>query len=363
MDERGIRLKAIAKWGLTAIFICVAIVLISNISKAFINHEPDQLQVAVRFGASFQSIAAQLPGTSIASEERQVLYVPYGKVDEYKIMARQLPPVKEVDEIELDRPRISLEMYWFTVSHQFNNYLHGDFGSIRGPNGKWEVPITEAIKGMLARSLTYFIPGLLFAVFSALVLSLSAALSRGVGKVLDRIHTLFVALPDFFLITIMTLASIYFYKLTGTRLFHVAAFSDVVPFMIPFITIALTPGVLIYGTLRLAIERELSQDYVVTAKAKGLSSREILLAHVLRNIVQDLLAIMPKATNLALASLVIAEAFCDILGLGGIIVSPKLYGIDAMPSACFVLVAIAILFHAVYELLRRRFVVRVKEGM
>jgi oligopeptide transport system permease protein len=358
-----LNLKSFAKWGFTALLICVGIFLISHISQAFLSYAPDQIELKVGHGVSLEGIASQLPGASVANEKKSILYVPYGRVDEYKMMASKLSLVKKVKHVELEKAQISLPYYWFNIKREFNHYLHGDFGSVRSPSGTWETPIAEAMKGMLERSLTYFVPALLFALCSALILSLLASLRRGIGKVLDSIHTVLVAMPDFLLTTLLTFASIYCYKLTGTRLFHVAAAGDIVPFMIPFITISLTPGVLIYGTLRIAIQREIGQDYVHTAKAKGMSRVDVLLSHVLRNIVEDLLAVMPRATNLALTSMVVAEAFCDIFGLGGIIVSPKLLGINAMPSACFVMVIIAVLFHGVYSLLRKRFVVRIREGI
>ncbi|KIL37039.1 hypothetical protein SD71_05120 [Cohnella kolymensis] len=353
-------MKTLIKWVLLALVTCVGIFLLTYLNKFVLTDEPDRMQLLVAHGVSLEGVASTLPGSAVVNETEGILSVPYGRVEEYKALALRETLVKMALGVPLDNAKLSFEHFWFHVKDQLYNYLNGDFGTITGPNGQWEIPLTDALKGMLARSLGYFFPGLLLGLCLAFVLSIVASLRRGAARLLDGMHALLVGLPDFFLVTILTFASIYCYKLTGERLFHVAAFSDTVPFILPLLTIALIPGVLIYGTLRLAIERELSQDYVVTARSKGLSGREVLLTHVLRNVVEDLLIVMPKATNLALASMVVAEAFCDILGLGGTIVSSKLSGVSALPAACFILAVISIVLHAVYALLRKRFVIRVR---
>jgi oligopeptide transport system permease protein len=94
-----------------------------------------------------------------------------------------------------------------------------------------------------------------------------------IGRLLDLVHALLSGLPDFLLIILIQLVSIYLTRLTGSNVILVAHYGDNIPFTIPFLTIALIPGVLIYGTLRLAIEREMTQDYITTALTKGLSRR------------------------------------------------------------------------------------------
>lgn len=355
-------MKTFMKWGLLVLFTLVGIFLLGNLNKAFINQAPNLLQVGTGDEPTLEQVSLLLPGSAVVSEEDKILKVPYAQVDKYAAQAKKIQGVWYARGVTLAKPEISFKSYWFSAMDQLQGYLKGDFGSIRGPTGTWEIPIGDAVKDMFGRSFSYLIPGLLLAVCSAFFLSLLAALWRGTGKLLDGIHTLLLGLPDFVLVTTLTMIAIFTYKLIGVRLFNVAAFGDTVPFYLPLFTIALIPGVLIYGTLRLAIQRELGQDYVVTAKAKGLSLREVLISHVLRNVTDDLLTIMPKATNLALGSMVVAEAFCDILGLGGIIVSPKLFGVSAMPVSCLVLAVISILFHTGYVLLRKRFVVRIREA-
>ncbi|MNR14893.1 Binding-protein-dependent transport system inner membrane component [compost metagenome] len=99
----------------------------------------------------------------------------------------------------------------------------------------------------------------------------------------------------------------------------------------------------------------------MTALAKGLTRREVLFSHVLRNVMEDVLAILPRATTLALASMAVAEAICGIGGLGGFIILPIYQGVTSMSAICVVLGLVAMAFHVLYALLRKRFVVRTEE--
>ena len=58
----------------------------------------------------------------------------------------------------------------------------------------------------------------------------------------------------------------------------------------------------------------------------------------------------------------VAEAMCDILGLGGYVVSPRMQNISATPIVCIVLAILAILFHILYGLLGKLYVIRIREG-
>lgn len=203
---------------------------------------------------------------------------------------------------------------------------------------------------MLLRTCTYFIPGLLLAIVLSVFLAMAASIWRRLGTFMDGTYALLVGLPDFFLIVLIQLGAIYATKFLGHYVLLIVQVGDKTPFLIPFLTIALIPSVTIYGTLRIAIARELWQDYV-TALAKGLTRREVLISHVLRNVMEDLLAVLPKATTLALASMAVAEAICGIFGLGGFIVSPALQSVSSMSAICMALALVAMAFHVLYALL------------
>ncbi|WP_310224817.1 ABC transporter permease subunit [Paenibacillus qinlingensis] len=348
------------KWGFLSFITITAVILMSNISKAFILEAPDLLRINLSSESTNEEVVSQLPGSRIVDAKLHIISVPYGRVDEYGKLASKLPGVFLPRKVQLEKPAFSFHYYLFSFKELLLNYSHGDLGLIR--TGNYDIPVKKVLKETVVRTCTYLIPGLIVGVLFSTLLSLVASMWGTIGRLLNSVHALLSGLPDFLLIILIQLASIYLTRLTGRNIILVAHYGNHIPFTIPFLAIALIPGVLIYGTLRLAIEREMKQDYITTALAKGLTKREVLFHHVIRNIMSDLLMVMPKATTLAIASMAVAEAMCDILGLGGYLVSPRVQNISATPIFCIVLVIIAIIFHVIYAWLSKLFVVKIGEG-
>ncbi|WP_223192688.1 ABC transporter permease subunit [Paenibacillus sedimenti] len=348
------------KWILLGLFTLVCIFLLSNIRNMFMSVQPDQMRVTLEPNMSLQMLTSKLPGSQVLDEKAGLLSVPYGKAAEYIGTASTILGVFRATTVPLEHPVISWRYYAFHALDQARGFLHGDFGKFRTTNKK-ETPVVKELPKMMLRTLTYFIPGLLLAILLSLLLALAASIWRRIGKIIDGVHVLLVGLPDFFLIVLIQLGAIYATRALGHYVLLVVQVGDRTPFLIPFLTIALIPSVAIYGTLRIAIAREMSQDYVVTAVAKGLTRREVLVSHVLRNVLEDLLTILPKATTLALASMAVAEAICGIFGLGGFIISPVVQSFSSMSVICMALALIAMAFQGFYALLRKKFVVRTRE--
>ncbi|NQX60634.1 ABC transporter permease subunit [Paenibacillus qinlingensis] len=353
-------MKIILKWGILSLITIAAVFLLSNISKAFILEAPDLLRINLSSESTNEEVVSQLPGSTIVDASRHIFSVPYGRVDDYGKLAINLPGVFLPRTVPVEKPEISFRYYLFSLKDLLHDYSHGELGLIR--TGNYVIQVKSIVTETIIRTCTYFIPGLITGVLLSVLLSLLASIRSAIGRLLDSVHAVLSGLPDFLLIILIQLMSIYLTRLTGRNVILVAHYGNNIPFTIPFLAISLIPGVLIYGTLRLAIEREMTQDYITTALAKGLSQREVIFRHVIRNIMEDLLMVLPKATTLALASMAVAEAMCDILGLGGYIVSSRVQNISATPIFCIVLVILAILFHITYALLSKLFVVQIKES-
>ncbi|NCN40322.1 ABC transporter permease [bacterium] len=108
-----------------------------------------------------------------------------------------------------------------------------------------------------------------------------------------------------------------------------------------YILIAVAPEMRFYRTIFLD---ELYQDYVRTAKSKGLDSNTILFKHVLRN------ALIPILTNLIISlpflilGSLLLESFFGIPGLGGLIVKaignedrPVIYALTVVGTIAYVI--------------------------
>src|SRR5690606_24768323 len=123
-------------------------------------------------------------------------------------------------------------------------------------------------------------------------------------------------------------------------------FPDFVPYIalpaIIFILLSLGPDVRFFRTV---ILDEIYQDYVRTARAKGLSEITVLLKHVLRNAMIPIITyVVIQIPTLILGALLL-ENFFSIPGLGGIT-------LNALNSSDFpVIKAMAILSSVLYIIL------------
>jgi peptide/nickel transport system permease protein len=179
------------------------------------------------------------------------------------------------------------------------------------------------IKSATWVSLTLVLPAFLVTTLIAIAIALTAAFFR--GKLLDR----GLVIASVVMISISALAYILFgqwifaYKLGW---FEIAGYDYRFPDMLAYI--ALPSLILILLSLggevrfyRTVLLDEMYQDYVRTARAKGLSEPAVLYRHVLRN------AIIPIITNLViqipswLLGIVLVESFFGIPGLGGVLLN------------------------------------------
>ncbi|XWN34913.1 MAG: ABC transporter permease [Roseivirga sp.] len=216
-------------------------------------------------------------------------------------------------ELGLDRPL--LVQYLDTLKSVFTF----DFG--RSWNTKQQ--IVQMIRSGAYASLTLSIPSFILASLAAIAISLLAAFFR--GTLLDQL----LVVTSVTMMSISVLAYILFgqwlfaYKLGW---FEIAGyeygFPDFIPYIllpgIIWIVLSIGPDVRFYRTVMLD---EVYQDYVRTAKAKGLSERIILFKHVLKNAMIPIIThLVVQLPTLILGALLI-ENFFAIPGLGNIVLN------------------------------------------
>lgn len=213
-----------------------------------------------------------------------------------------------------------------------------DFG--RSWNTRQE--IWHMIKQGAIPSLSFTLPSFFITFILSVSISLIVAYFRG-GK-LDR----FMVVGTVALMSVSQLVIILFfqrYLAAEFGLFEISGydFSDPMPYIsLPIIiavVVSIGPDVRYFRTIVLD---EIYQDYVRTARAKGLSDRKILLKHVFKNIGGPLITYtVIKLPFLILGALLI-ESFFGIPGLGGIT-------LDALNNSDFpVLKSISILSAVAY---------------
>ena len=189
-----------------------------------------------------------------------------------------------------------------------------DFGPSLKQRGRMVIDI---IGDGMATSMTL---GLIAAAISTLfgvVLGAIAALRR--NKLIDRIimviTTAFVSMPSFIMGALLLV-------LFATTLNLVPANGDTPEGLIlPIITLALYPMAYITRLTRSSMLDVLGQDYIRTAKAKGVSGKRIIFGHALKNSLIPVLTYLgPMLAYIVTGSLVVEKIFA-VPGIGRAFVS------------------------------------------
>lgn len=183
--------------------------------------------------------------------------------------------------------------------------------------------ITEMIKEGAPASLSLSIPAFVISSMLSIVISLIISFVR--GSLTDKS----IVISCVAMMSISSLAYILFfqwffaYKL---ELFEISGYEAGFPYFLPYIvlpaiiwiTISLGPDIRFYRTIMLD---EVYQDYVRTARAKGLSERVILLKHVLKNAMIPIITFIVIQIPFLILGALLLESFFAIPGLGGMTIN------------------------------------------
>lgn len=198
------------------------------------------------------------------------------------------------------------------VGEQFLLYLRnlsqGDFG-ISTKTGR---EISTTIFTSFAVSAQLGGMAILTALLAGLVLGSIAALMR--GKWPDRtiifFTTLFVAVPSFILATLLLLV---FSHLLGW--FNVWSISNP-NYTLPVLALALYPMAYITRLTKSSMLDVLGQDYIRTARAKGVKEHLVIFKHALRNALIPVVTYVGPLTAYILTGSLVVETVFNIGGLG-----------------------------------------------
>ncbi len=164
---------------------------------------------------------------------------------------------------------------------------------------------TSAMLGLIAAGISTLF---------GIVLGAVAALRRNkfIDRVIMIVTTAFVSMPSFIIGTLLLVA---FSKLLP------ANGSSAAGMILPIITLALYPMAYITRLTRSSMLDVLGQDYIRTARAKGVSGRKIIFGHALKNSLIPVLTYLgPMLAYIVTGSLVVEKIFA-VPGIGRVFIS------------------------------------------
>jgi len=204
------------------------------------------------------------------------------------------------------------------LMQQYVNYLtsalHFDFGPSLKLRGR---DVAAIISDGMRTSAKLGVIALILATISGVLLGAVAALRRNsiLDKIIMVITTACVSMPSFIMGSLLLiLFAIHLKWLPANG-------STRAGLILPVITLALYPMSYITRLTRSSMLDVLGQDYIRTAKAKGVSERNVILKHALKNSLIPVITYFgPELAYIVTGSLVVEQIFA-VPGIGRYFVS------------------------------------------
>ena len=196
----------------------------------------------------------------------------------------------------------------------------GDFGI----SYTYKVPISELVVDRIQVSLPLALYALLLSTAIAFPVGLIAASKRG-GTAdfgIMGFTQLGIAVPNFWFAMLLVLffaINLRWFSAGGFSGWDAGFWYGIKSLTLPAIALALTQASILARVMRSALIDTLSQDYIRTARAKGLSQRRVLIKHALRNAMIPVLTILGPQFSFLLAGAIIIENVFFLPGLGRLI--------------------------------------------
>lgn len=215
------------------------------------------------------------------------------------------------------RARLGLDLpVWQQVMLYVWQVLHGDLGNtIRGGE-----PVARLLLQRLPNTFALAASGLAIALAIGIPLGFLAAVKRGrvADTVVMVVAVLGVSIPAFWLGLIMI--QVFSLKLGWLPV----AGSSWRNILLPALTLGLTYCALVARMTRSALIDVLSEDYIRTARAKGLREHEVLLVHALRPALISIVTVVGLVFAYLLGGQVIIENVFSWNGIGRLAIQAML---------------------------------------
>jgi peptide/nickel transport system permease protein len=222
------------------------------------------------------------------------------------------------DLMDIERKKLGLDQpLWKQFTTWMSGILRLDFGL-----SMWTgAPITEEIKLRFALSLQLAIMASLLAQVLAIPLGILAALKQDTW--VDYAVRLFsiagLATPSFWLGILMILTMLIVFKWVPPMVFTplwVNPWENLAQMIWPALAVGYRYSAVGTRMMRSAMLEVLREDYIRTARAKGLWLKLILVRHALKNAILPVLTIMSLEFAFLLGGLVVTEQVFNLNGLG-----------------------------------------------
>lgn len=200
-----------------------------------------------------------------------------------------------------------------------SNAIHGDFGI----SYKYKMDVLDVIRVRIWNTLLLGGIGFLLIFALALLLGIVCAWfeERWIDRFICKAGVVTSCIPEFWLcLVLILLCSVWLHILPSSGAYTIGkehTFADrLIHLILPMILVVINHLWYYAYMLRNKIVEEVRADYVLLAKAKGLSKRKILFGHCLRNVMPAYFSIMAISVPHILGGTYIIETVFSYPGIG-----------------------------------------------
>ncbi|MEI5908651.1 ABC transporter permease subunit [Bacillus spongiae] len=177
-------------------------------------------------------------------------------------------------------------------------------------------PLFPTIFEALRQSLQLIVGSLLISGFVSIIIAIFVVnLKEKYIKIIQEILTYIQSIPDLFYIIGLQLFIVWLYKKTDIVFLNFASYGEEQAIFLPILCLSITPTMIITKLLINQMIEELHKNYAHLAKAKGVSSFNIIFVHILRNTVYSLFHYSKTIILFFLTNLLIVEYLFNIPGV------------------------------------------------
>ncbi len=222
---------------------------------------------------------------------------------------------KTREQLGLDKPLPVRYVQWL------GDMAKGDMGT----SAIFHTSVSETLKQRLPVTIELLIYSQLLALLMAVPIALIAA--QRAGSFFDRSSTTIafgmLSVPDFvagILLILIFAVNLGWFPVTKDVAFTSDPIANLHDFFLPALTLALGEMAVYMRLLRTDLIATLQEDYVTMAKAKGISSRRVLLRHAFRPASFSLVTVIGLDMGRLIGGAFIVESLFALNGIGSYIV-------------------------------------------
>lgn len=265
----------------------------------------------------------------------------------------------------LDRPAFFISVtpdkgvVWNGMNNRYAEYFGGLLRGDLGTSFRTDRPVLDMIFDRYPATIKLAIASMLVAIGIAIPLGVIAGTHKNgiIDNLASFVALLGISLPTFvigpFLVYIFAV-KLGWFSPTGSLYPE-----DIV---LPAITLGAALSAILTRMVRSSVIEELGEDYVRTARAKGLSERSVIFKHVLKNGLIPVVTILGLQLGVLLAGSIITEKIFSWQGLGLLLLEDGIAKRDyRLVQGCVLVISVTYIFaNSLTDLVYRRLDPRIR---